>query len=246
MALYRELPAWPVLREHLACVWYREVSPDHPSRAVRILPDACLDLVWPAGRGLFVAGPDTGPKLAELAPGTVMVGARFRPGLAADLLRVPIAGLRDVQPPLAGLWGEDDAERLAHSAAAGSAPDMLAELQRALQSRLPRTRPEPWLPAALDWARAARPGGLLRLAGAVGIGERQLRRRFEDRFGYGPSTLRRVLRLQRLLRLAPGGLPLAELAAAAGYADQAHMTRECQRLAGLTPARLALWATSPG
>ncbi|GGB64488.1 hypothetical protein GCM10011505_51070 [Tistrella bauzanensis] len=33
-------------------------------------------------------------------------------------------------------------------------------------------------------------------------------------------------------------LGLADLAAAAGYADQPHMTRDCRRLAGLPPARL--------
>jgi AraC-like DNA-binding protein len=32
---------------------------------------------------------------------------------------------------------------------------------------------------------------------------------------------------------------LAALAAQAGYADQAHLTRECRALAGLTPAALA-------
>jgi len=31
----------------------------------------------------------------------------------------------------------------------------------------------------------------------------------------------------------------AQLAAQAGYADQAHLTRECRGLAGLTPAALA-------
>jgi len=32
---------------------------------------------------------------------------------------------------------------------------------------------------------------------------------------------------------------LATMAAQAGYADQAHLTRECRALAGLTPAALA-------
>jgi AraC-like DNA-binding protein len=36
-----------------------------------------------------------------------------------------------------------------------------------------------------------------------------------------------------------GGPDLAWLAAETGYADQAHLTRECVRLAGLPPAALA-------
>jgi AraC-like DNA-binding protein len=38
---------------------------------------------------------------------------------------------------------------------------------------------------------------------------------------------------------SPGDLDLAVLAAEAGFADQAHLTRECGRLSGLTPAALA-------
>jgi AraC-like DNA-binding protein len=77
---------------------------------------------------------------------------------------------------------------------------------------------------------------------AVGLGERQLRRRFLDGVGYGPKTLARVLRFQRLLALLTddrAGRPtLAEAAALAGYADQAHMTAECTRLAGRSPAAI--------
>ena len=72
------------------------------------------------------------------------------------------------------------------------------------------------------------------------LGERQLRRRFAAGVGYGPKTLARVLRFQRLLALLTddrAGRPtLAEAAALAGYADQAHMTAECTRLAGRSPA----------
>jgi AraC-like DNA-binding protein len=50
-----------------------------------------------------------------------------------------------------------------------------------------------------------------------------------------------VLRLQRLLTLAgrgPEWPALAALAAEAGYADQAHMTRELRELAGRVPSAL--------
>jgi transcriptional regulator GlxA family with amidase domain len=79
------------------------------------------------------------------------------------------------------------------------------------------------------------------------VSERQLRRRFADAVGYAPKTLQRVLRFQRFLvlaRAAGASADLARLAFAAGYADQAHLTRECRRLAGLPPA--ALLATGAG
>ena len=69
----------------------------------------------------------------------------------------------------------------------------------------------------------------------VGVSGRQLQRRVCDAAGYGPKTLARVLRFRRLQALAPA--PLAELALDAGYADQAHMTAEVTRLAGISPVR---------
>ncbi|MDO9407899.1 helix-turn-helix domain-containing protein, partial [Patulibacter sp.] len=85
-----------------------------------------------------------------------------------------------------------------------------------------------------------RPGATVAgAARAAGAGERLLRRRFEDHVGYGPKTLARVLRLQRLLGLAIAtDEDLAGLAALAGYSDQAHLSRETRALAAATPAEL--------
>jgi AraC-like DNA-binding protein len=63
--------------------------------------------------------------------------------------------------------------------------------------------------------------------------------------GYGPKTLQRVLRFRRFvsridaLAGTAGTADLAGIAAEAGYADQAHLTRESTRLASLPPAALA-------
>jgi AraC-like DNA-binding protein len=84
------------------------------------------------------------------------------------------------------------------------------------------------------------------VAAEIGLSVRQLRRRCHTVVGYGPKTLQRVLRFRRFVSRLDAGLPngqdvhdLATLAAQAGYADQAHLTRECRALAGLTPAALA-------
>ena len=80
------------------------------------------------------------------------------------------------------------------------------------------------------------------VAAEVGLSLRQLRRRCQAVVGYGPKTLQRVLRFRGFVSRVdarPPILDLAALAAEAGYADQAHLTRECGRLSGLTPAALA-------
>ncbi|WP_410617487.1 helix-turn-helix domain-containing protein [Amycolatopsis sp. lyj-109] len=71
------------------------------------------------------------------------------------------------------------------------------------------------------------------MSGAVS--ERRPRRRFVHAVGYGPATYLRVSRFQRAVALAPRVGGPAALAAAAGYADQAHLGRDCRALTGLTP-----------
>jgi AraC-like DNA-binding protein len=65
------------------------------------------------------------------------------------------------------------------------------------------------------------------------MSSRQLQRRCGTAFGYGPKTLARVLRLQRALALARRGRSFANVSATAGYADQAHLSREVKALAGV-------------
>ncbi|MGA9774652.1 MAG: helix-turn-helix domain-containing protein, partial [Candidatus Dormiibacterota bacterium] len=72
----------------------------------------------------------------------------------------------------------------------------------------------------------------------LGVGERRLHRRCVAALGYGPKTLHRVLRFQRALRLSRTRPRLVDLAADAGYADQAHLARECRRMTGLGPSEL--------
>jgi AraC-like DNA-binding protein len=220
---YRELPA-----PGLACLWLRVAGAD--GERTLVLPDACSDLIWQAGRGAFVAGPDTGPVPVETPSRAVLVGARFGPGAGGAALGVPLSELRDQRVPLeqlrpelarrlaADLLPREAARRLA--AIAGelvTAPADAAVLEAARRLRDPATRVEP-------------------LAGELGLSERQLRRRFHAAAGYGPKTLQRVLRFRRFLA-APHG-DLARAALEAGYADQPHLTRECARLAGVSPARL--------
>lgn len=139
---------------------------------------------------------------------------------------------------------------------------VLADLRCGDARRLPGTLdPDTALARTLDVAASLVAGGpadpevtwavsLLRnpraraedVAAEVGLSLRQLRRRCHAAVGYGPKTLQRVLRFRRFISRIDadrGAGDLAAVAAQAGYADQAHLTRECGQLAGLTPAALA-------
>ena len=76
------------------------------------------------------------------------------------------------------------------------------------------------------------------VAEQVGWGRRRLLEQFRAEVGVGPKEAGRIVRFDRSRRLLDAGIPLAEVADRAGYADQAHLSREYARLAGRSPSRL--------
>lgn len=205
--------------------WRNVAESDGPQR---IVPDGVLDLMWHDGR-LVVAGADRAAVAVTAREGAATHGLRLPPGVAHALLGVPARELTDLRVDLADITGvparcSDRPWRL---------PDVAAALWR-------RAAPDPAdlrLAASLD--RAAHAGAAVRdVAAAHGLSERSLRRHANRLFGYGVKTLASVHRFQRALHLARAGTPLGETAARAGYADQAHLTHEVRRLAGVTPAAL--------
>jgi AraC-like DNA-binding protein len=236
---YREQAPPPALAPWVRCLWELTVQGEG---AGRVVPDGFMDLVA-SGPVVTLAGPDTRPWPVRRRAGAVAVGVRFHPGAAPALLGPPASELRDLRVTPDALWGRAGRELAERVGAAASPEARLGAMVAALGDRLDGAQPpDPLVAAAVAWlerdpASTARVGAL---GPAVGLGQRQLRRRFLTGVGYGPKTLARVLRFQRLLGLLRAGPPsLAEVAVRAGYADQAHMTTECTRLAGRSPATLA-------
>jgi AraC-like DNA-binding protein len=242
---YRELAPPAALRDEIHCLWV-SVRPPGAGAVVPVLPDACTDLIWQSELGAYVAGPDTGPSPAAVAPGAVLAGARFRPGAGGAALAVPLCELLDLRVDAADLPAVPGG-RLP----GWLAPDEALRRVTAIAAELVTERPADRLVVeAARWLR--RPGERADLvAGRLGVSERQLRRRCQAAVGYGPRMLTRVLRFRRFVsRVDAGGTTsdlagLAGLAAEAGYADQAHLTRESTRLAGLTPLALVRARGSP-
>lgn len=87
-------------------------------------------------------------------------------------------------------------------------------------------------------ALAARGATTAAVAGAAGVSPRTLQRRFQAG-GLPPPDFWRVLaRARRAVVMLAGSDPLADVAVACGFSDQAHMTRELTRWFGATPTRL--------
>jgi AraC-like DNA-binding protein len=118
-----------------------------------------------------------------------------------------------------------------------------------------REQIEPLEPRPCDWpdllARALRDNPQLRLrdwAERYGLAPATLSRGFGMVFATSPAAFRAEARAQSALALITCGIQtLAEIAAAAGFADQSHMTRAVSALTGRPPVywRRSNWFKTP-
>jgi AraC-like DNA-binding protein len=243
---YAERPPTPELADYVASLWYQRVSAGSGRYGQRIVPDGSVDALWRDGL-LCVAGPDTSWRMEEVPAGSSIVGIRLRPGAARLLFgEVPASETRNQQIDLSDLWGAGPVRELGERmGAAGSHWAMAEVLEQAMLGRLrDANEVDAIIRASIRAFDAPEPMPVPAVAERFGLSERQFRRRFVTAVGYGPKALEGVFRLRRAMNLyethAAGGCPAraTEVAVAVGYADQAHMTREMRRLAGITPSQL--------
>lgn len=237
---YREFRPPASLAEHVLCFW-TQVIHSRTEFPQRVLPDCCVDLIL-INDVPTVVGPWTEPFVANLAPGTNILGARCHPGLASSLLGVPVSELLNQSVSLSDVWGSAGTAGFARIAGGRSLTARMSAMEVALLSRLANADPvDKGATAAVEWIARHPHGKVEELSQWLGLSRRQVQRRFTVAVGYGPNLFRSVLRFQRLLNLADKAKDqgnLAQLAAEADYADQAHMTREVQRFSDTAPSAL--------
>jgi AraC-like DNA-binding protein len=85
-----------------------------------------------------------------------------------------------------------------------------------------------------------------RLEQIAGTDRFTIARQFRRAFGTSPDRYRTMRRLHFARAQIERGMPLAQAAAEAGFADQSHMTRQFKRTYGFTPARWAQAVSDAG
>jgi AraC-like DNA-binding protein len=241
---YTERPPVRALAGLVSSVWIQQVAPDAQPYTHRNIPNGGVELLCRVGGVPRAVGPLTGPFVEVLEPGATVVGVRFHPGAAPSVLGLPASALVDLTLEMDELWGRSGVALGELVDAAPSPEAALAVLQGRLVGRLAdAAAPDPLVSEAVRQLRW-RTEDVGSLTSSLYISERQLRRRCQAAVGLAPKPLHRMLRFQGFLAfaqhaIAQGKAPtddgLALLAAEAGYADQAHLSRECVRLTGVTP-----------
>lgn len=225
---YRENRPPPSLDGLVAAIWTLDVrgAPDD-WLAHEAVPDGCIELirrhsgrsVWRTEQpALFVTGLALRPAELRFSGNAHFTGIRLWPWAWHALGGDRCAGFADrwtalaEDHPIAALLseGDDPLPRLT-AAFSGMRPPAIAAI-RHIES-------------------------VAALAAATGLPARQLQRLFARETGMPPRSYLRLLRFREAV--AGVQLPdarLAETAAAAGYADQAHLSREFRALGGITPS----------
>ena len=250
---YRELTPSPRLQPYVRCYWTLRAPPVVGAAPQRVLPDGCVEMILNLGarftRHTLGGGTETQPRALLVGPTTRhmsiapsgeiwLVGIRFAPGGALPFLSVSPSEIRDAAPSLDDVAAPFETaliERLA-VAAPGTEGTLLDET---LGNRLDRARrvTDRRVRASVRAAfTSARPVTVDALVSLTGLGARQLERQFRQSVGYGPKTLCRLARFQRVVRAVEpsGDVRWARLAAENEYADQSHMAREFREFAGTT------------
>jgi AraC-like DNA-binding protein len=190
----------------------------------------------PATFDALVGGLHASP--VEVRGGGAAIRLELSPFGARSLLGVPAGKLASTVVDLDALWGARVLELRERLAAATSWDTRFRVIEGALVARLEdgaAPAPELWR----TWELLVRSGGNIAvqdLAAEVGWSRRHLSERFRAEIGLAPKAAARVLRFERASWMLDSlRRPLAEVATRCGFADQAHLNREWQQLAGSTP-----------
>lgn len=197
--------------------------------------------------GSLVVGLEDGPRVCEHPGGQEAIRLELTPLGAYRLFAVPMSELTNTVVELCEVLGpgaELLVQRLAETCDWAARFDLLDAALLARLERGPDAAPE----VGCAWRLLSGTAGAIpiaRIATEVGWSQGHLIRRFTGQVGLTPKALARVLRFHRAARmLTHRDAKLAEISAACGFYDQAHLGREFRALAGTTPGRMAAarWA----
>ena len=197
---------------------------DHEQFKLWVPADGCWDIIFARHQDdirVFIAGPMTRAKVAQHAEGTELFGIRFKPSIYMPELPSRAAINRNIDlyygSARSSLWLEGVRYEMPTNETAESFIDKLCKngvlsgdviVEQILEDQ------------------------------TVDVSSRSVQRHFVRTTGLTKKFIEQTKRAQLAAQLLESGTPASSVAARAGYADQAHMTRSFKRLLGYTPSQL--------
>ena len=236
-------------------------EPDGVGMYARQMPTTIISLILVTGQGFrrqdgwagarelassFVAGVHQRPVTIASDGGAVCVQVDLYPSAAHRILGLDMGAVRNTIVDVADLHRHRYQRLHSQLARATAWPDRFAIVDLFLTDALGKRGSE-----LADWAvrRIVSTRGTARidqLATDAGCSRKHLSTVFRQTVGVSPKALSRIARFEHAFDLASNSsTPLADIAIAAGYADQAHMTRDFTAFAESTPHQARASTTSP-
>ncbi|GGQ37999.1 MULTISPECIES: helix-turn-helix domain-containing protein [Streptomyces] len=228
---------------------------------MRVLPQPAVIVVIGLGTAPITVEGASGHRplsglVAAMSPGPARIRGKgvecvevaLSPRAAYALLGVSPLELDGSITAFEDLWGRH--ARLLHEQLADTASwqERLALTDGFLRRRAAKAPPMA-AEVAATWDAIVAGRGRVRigdLAASCGWSRKRLWARFSSQVGLTPKRAAMLVRFDHAARALLAGEPAGDVAAACGYADQPHLHRDVQALAGCTPGALAGLTASTG
>jgi AraC-like DNA-binding protein len=199
----------------------REHNPDDPRRGLRSLH--------------VFQGPSTLPRRISRRLQISLCGVSFQPGGAGALFG-PIHNTTDHVIDLTRLWGDDAARLSARLRDLNTHDARLDLLENEIEKRLGDTSAIMLLSRGIERLRSGM--AIKDVCEELKLSPHVFRKMFLRNVGLMPKRYLRIERFRTTIDRLRQSASLADLAADAQFSDQAHMTREVEHFASMTPGRL--------
>jgi len=226
-------------------LWYYDGEPTSP-HTDRVLPNGRFQIVI----GLTAnVGAVTGMRAHHVVVHSgampAAMGVVFRPGGARAVFAPPASDFFNRTVPLDAVWHAEVPRLRARLVEAVTPRAKFHTLESGLLE-LVRRRNEKQIglhPAVLHALRAFRQlphvATVVDVANETGLSSRRLSQLFDEQVGMPPKSYCRLIRFRSVVRHIASGRPVdwADVALAAGYYDQAHLSHEFKQFSGMSPSR---------
>jgi AraC-like DNA-binding protein len=232
-------PAHPMI-----CEFWRFDAERLDQPTEHIIPPDGLVSIWRLRRAngacfSGVTGPSAQAMRSMLEDRMSIIGVRLRPCASARFFSVPAPALRGQATPLAIAAPDFDAE---FSAAADCAFDGdFAPLERAFDDVCTRATPADQVAYSMAIELMASDGEaeIGALAASHALSPQAARRRFHTAMGLNPKDFARIRRIRKAcVEALSANATWTSVSLEAGFADQAHLARECRNVFDMPPRQL--------
>jgi len=238
----------------ISCYWTLEVPKTEDTQKQRIIPDGTIEMAFILGDDIkrytsddsfiiqpraTVIGHTLEPFFIEPTGNVDTFAIRFYPYGFANLVTTPIKALANTETPLAQLFEETTANKLAQDITqAANTKQRIKIMESFLLDRLnDQTTVSHIVKTTID--------ALLTTKGSASISQllkedqtkrRQLERMFVKQIGVSPKQLGKLIRLQSALkRLLNEEESLTQIAYDSDYYDQSHFIKDFKEFTGVSP-----------